>query len=97
MFSLKSFIMQSGEKLKLITTKPIKSEDEKLLEDLEAVRAQIECCTTRFNLLSDEDLTEACIFELSALSARYRYLLKIIKEKHIHCAFAEQAKMERTG
>lgn len=97
MFSVKTFISQSAEKIRLILAKPAVSEDEKLLIELSDLRYQIEVCNERFNLLSDDDLTEACIYELSALQSRYRYLLKRVKDSHIRCAFTKQLELERTG
>lgn len=97
MFSLKSFISTSAQKFKLALAKPVKTEDELLIMELASVREQIEICRARFDLLSDEDLTEACIYELSALQSKYRYLLKKVKESHIHCAFVKQMELERTG
>lgn len=97
MFSVKSIISQSTEKLKLVLAKPAPTEDERLLLELSSLRDQIEACNERFNLLSDEDLTDACIYELSSLQSKYRYLLKKVKDSHIRCAFQKQAKLERTG
>ena len=34
----------------------------------------------KFNYVSDDELVEACSYEISALKARYRYLLRRIKE-----------------
>ena len=34
----------------------------------------------KFNYVSDDELVEACTYEISALKARYSYLLRRIKE-----------------
>ena len=34
----------------------------------------------KFNYVSDDELVEACSYEISALKARYSYLLRRIKE-----------------
>lgn len=47
-----------------------------LVSDIEAVVRQIQANRERFNLVSDEDLVDALIYEHNALQAQYRYLLK---------------------
>lgn len=34
----------------------------------------------KFNYVSEPELVEACVYEISALKARYNYLLRCIKE-----------------
>ena len=38
---------------------------------------------TRFNCVCDSELIEASIYEISALKARYSYLLRCIKEQEL--------------
>lgn len=45
----------------------------KLVEDMERVRGE-------FSMTCDADLMEACSFELKALEARCRYLLRLTRE-----------------
>ncbi|MDR3551530.1 MAG: DUF2508 family protein [Clostridia bacterium] len=44
--------------------------------ELEAVRQSLETVSSRFDCASDPDIVEACIYEMQALSSRYRYLLR---------------------
>jgi len=39
-----------------------------------------------FQLESDENLIDACIYQRQELRSRYRYLLKLAKQKGINCA-----------
>lgn len=48
----------------------------KLLEEIEAVKNSLNAVSERFEYQSDPDLVEACIYEMKALAARYRYLTK---------------------
>lgn len=53
-------------------------------ETLAAIREvclRLENANTRFALEQDSDLIEACIYEIEALRARYRYLLKQAKNQ----------------
>ncbi|ADU26233.1 DUF2508 family protein [Ethanoligenens harbinense] len=47
-----------------------------LLDEIEAVKARLEHVSARFDLQSDPDLLEECIYEMQALTARYRYLTR---------------------
>ena len=35
----------------------------------------------KFNYVSEPELVDACVYEISALKARYNYLLRCIKER----------------
>lgn len=48
-------------------------------EAIREVCAELRAVQARFALESDSDLIEACIYEMEALRARYRYLLKQAK------------------
>ena len=53
-------------------------------ETQEAIRevcAGLREVQSRFAMESDSDLIEACIYEMEALRARYRYLLRIAKQE----------------
>ena len=47
-----------------------------LLAEIRAVNRQLQCAQTRFNHICDSDLVDACIYEIDALHAQYRYLLQ---------------------
>ncbi len=57
--------------------------EDSLLEDIRQVCRQMDAAYTRFELEHDEDLVEAAIYELEALKARYRYLIKQAKQKKL--------------
>lgn len=50
----------------------------------------------KFNYVSEPELVEACVYEISALKARYNYLLRCIKERsgQAEPAFAAAAAMK---
>lgn len=50
--------------------------EQQLIDELEAVKQSLDAVSERFEYQSDPDLVEACIYEMQALSARYRYLAK---------------------
>ena len=56
--------------------------EEKLIGDIR----EIDTAYARFEYEEDADLVEAAIYELEALKARYRYLLRIAKERDLHGA-----------
>ena len=52
-----------------------------LLEDIREVCRQMEQVKVRFDMQSDADLVDACIYEQAALQARYRYLLEQVRRQ----------------
>lgn len=46
-----------------------------LLAEIRSVNRQLHCAQARFDQICDNDLLDACIYEIDALYARYRYLL----------------------
>ena len=67
---------------KAILKAPAEEPDE-LLAAIRDVCVQIDNVNTRFSMESDGDMIEACIFELEALRARYRYLLRRAKSRGV--------------
>ena len=57
---------------------------ESLIRDIHEVCMMIECVGSRFELQSDYDLIDECIYQMEALRARYRYLLRLAKESGVH-------------
>jgi len=53
---------------------------EELTKQLNELKRLIDTNNNQFDVLSDEDLTEALIFEYKALLARYRYVLKQVRQ-----------------
>lgn len=50
-------------------------------DEIVSVRRKIDAANSRFDQESDGDLIEASIYEIQALTMRYRYLLRMLKEK----------------
>ncbi len=69
--------MGNGLKEKLLRPKV---EDEPLIEAIRDVCRRMEALETQFAVVSDNDLMEACIYEMEALRAQYRFLLRKAKE-----------------
>ncbi len=51
------------------------AERQRLVAEIRAVCTQLRAAQARFDLLCDADLVDACIYEMEALGARYRFLL----------------------
>ena len=60
------------------------------IEAIREVCQQLDLAQARFSMESDPDLIEGCIFEMEALRARYRFLLKTAREQGITCAEKSQ-------
>lgn len=54
-----------------------------LVDEIEKVKARLECVFARFDQQSDPDLLEECIYEMQALTARYRYLTREARRQGI--------------
>ena len=59
----------------------VKTEDQphELLTAIRDVSRQLDNAKLRFEMESDSDLLEACLYEMEALRARYRYLLRMAR------------------
>ena len=60
-------------------TSSSKEEDQnskQLIAEIEMVIQSIDTVSARFDFESDPDLVEACIYEMQALAARYRYFTR---------------------
>ena len=68
-----------GNTLKTMLLRP-KVEEHPLLASIREVCDRIQVLENRFALQSDQDLIEACIYEMEALRAQYRFLLRQAKE-----------------
>lgn len=51
-----------------------------LQQELQMTAQELKNAYEKFNYVSEAELVEACIYEISALKARYSYLLRKIKE-----------------
>ena len=55
------------------------------IQEIETVYQLLENATNRFEMERDPDLIESCIYEMEALSARYRFLIREAKERGLTC------------
>lgn len=49
------------------------------MKELNSIRSQLQCAYSIFNNTTDDSLLDACIFEISALNARYNCAVKNIR------------------
>jgi len=57
--------------------------EEDVLRQLKDVTTQLKRIYQHYNLLTDEDLIESCIYEMQAINARYSHLIKIAKQRNL--------------
>jgi len=50
-----------------------------LMEGMSRTRAELNQAYAQFNLHSDPDLVESCVFTIKALRSRYSYLIRQLK------------------
>ena len=55
-------------------------ERRQLMEEMRATRAQLNHAYAQFNLYSDPDLVDACVYEINALQSRYSYFVRQAKQ-----------------
>ena len=58
----------------------VRVEEHPLLPAIREVCIRMQALETQFAMESDSDLVEACIYEMKALRAQYRFLLRRAKE-----------------
>ena len=56
-----------------------------VIVSIREVCAAIDAVQSRFQMESDPDLIEGCIYELESLRAQYRYLLRTARQQGITC------------
>lgn len=57
-------------------TKTEEKPEPDILTELQTVRRSLDTVSSRFDSVSDPDMVESCIYEMQALTSRYRYLLR---------------------
>ena len=50
------------------------------IAEMNDIKSRLQCAYSAFNNTSDDSMLDACIFEISALNARYNYAVKQIKQ-----------------
>lgn len=58
---------------------PRQEERRCLMEGVAQTRVQLSQAYAQFNLHSDPDLVDACVYEINALRSRYSYLVRQVK------------------
>ncbi len=81
MSKLKEFFSKVSGMMTGKTPEP--SDSDELLSDIDEIVSKLSHCRRRFNLVTDDDLIEAAIYEELALRSRYAYLMKTAREKGI--------------
>jgi len=69
-----------------------------LLDDIRSTVLALNAVREWFNAESDADMIESCVYELEALEARYRHLLRLAKERGLSCcAFTHETNEDRSA
>lgn len=76
-----------AELLKRAILRP-QAEDNPTLDAIRDIYQRMTAIESQFSLQEDHDLIEACIFEMKALRAQYRFLLRRAKDEGITATFA---------
>lgn len=56
-----------------------KAEYNRRLREMHEIRSQLHCAYAAFDSVTDPDMMDACIFEISALKSRYNYAVSNIR------------------
>lgn len=62
----------------------VKEVEISLLAEIKDVQRQLSCTERWFQMESDEDLIDACIYQREVLNARYRYLMRKAKRDKVY-------------
>jgi len=62
--------------------KTARQEEERrqLMEGMKQTRDQLNYAYAQFNIYSDPDLVDACVYEINALQSRYSYYVRQVKQ-----------------
>ena len=66
------------------------TENSQLVEELERITELFQANEQLFNMMTDDEMIEAMIFEQRSLQSRYAYLLKIAREKGIRIDYTDR-------
>lgn len=61
------------------TVTQAEEERRQLLEGMEQTRMELNQAYAQFNIYSDPDLVESCVYAINALRSRYSYLIRTMK------------------
>ncbi len=68
-----------GNTLNFVTTEGTNA----LIKEIREVYRQMSCTKKWFQMEDDDDLIEACIYQMEVLNARYRYLIRKARNENI--------------
>lgn len=60
---------------------------QELLRELNDMRGVLDDAYMRFNVTTEPELVDACVYEINAAQSRYNYLIRAIKEYGGEAAF----------
>lgn len=60
---------------------------QELFDELSDMRTTLEDAYMRFNVTTEPELIDACVYEINAAQSRYNHLLRLIKEAGGEAAF----------
>lgn len=60
---------------------------QELFDELGTLRSALDAAYVRFDLATEPELVDACVYEISAAQSRYNYQLRLIKERGGAAAF----------
>ena len=66
------------------------TENSEIIEELERITEQFRANEQLFNMMTDDKLIEAVIFEQRSLQSRYAHLLNIAMEKGIRIDYTDR-------
>ena len=61
-------------------SKRLVSEREELLDELLDTQRRLTEANNRFNLVTQPELIEQCVYEINALKARHAYYIRVLRE-----------------
>lgn len=64
-------------------------EKQKLIKEIERAHLDVQTAERFFQLVNDPELVDVAIYELEAKKSKYRYLIKVAKEKGIRKTIQE--------
>lgn len=64
--------------------KMLKREYNKRVSEMKRIRSELQCAYSAFNTVTDPDIMDACIFEISALQSRYNYAVNNVRQLEIN-------------
>lgn len=89
-------VLKTALQLVGFNTQAQKKENSRLLREIKETSGWIRTLEQSFELQSDPDLIEACIYEINANKARYRHLLKQAKREGISCTAEPEYRLRRS-